>query len=53
MSKFCCGPIQENACNYLSNSDTIFSPVLNDELNGTDRGICLLVQFSILKSSFV
>uniref|UniRef100_A0A1J3FWZ4 CTD small phosphatase-like protein 2 n=1 Tax=Noccaea caerulescens TaxID=107243 RepID=A0A1J3FWZ4_NOCCA len=27
----------ENACNYMSNSDTIFSPVLNDELNGTDR----------------
>ncbi|CAN8245880.1 unnamed protein product [Cochlearia groenlandica] len=23
--------------NYISNSDTIFSPVLNDELDGTDR----------------
>ncbi|CAH2046208.1 unnamed protein product [Thlaspi arvense] len=27
----------ELASNYMSNSDTIFSPVLNDELNGTDR----------------
>ncbi|ESQ39788.1 hypothetical protein EUTSA_v10000883mg [Eutrema salsugineum] len=27
----------EMACSYMSNSDTIFSPVLNDELDGTDR----------------
>ncbi|RID60468.1 hypothetical protein BRARA_F03622 [Brassica rapa] len=27
----------EMACNYIANSDTIFSPVLNDELDGTDR----------------
>ncbi|BAB11096.1 unnamed protein product [Arabidopsis thaliana] len=27
----------ENACNHMSNSDTIFSPVLNDELDGTGR----------------
>ncbi|XP_023633509.1 uncharacterized protein LOC17877236 isoform X3 [Capsella rubella] len=27
----------EIACNYMSNSDTIFSPVLNDELDGSDR----------------
>ncbi|KAL1207625.1 Mitochondrial import inner membrane translocase subunit TIM50 [Cardamine amara subsp. amara] len=27
----------EIASNYMSNSDTIFSPVLNDELDGTDR----------------
>lgn len=39
--------VQENACNYMSNSDTIFSPVLNDELNGTDRGICSCYSFSI------
>ncbi|KAF2552109.1 hypothetical protein F2Q68_00035883 [Brassica cretica] len=28
----------EMACNHMLNSDTIFSPVLNDELDGADRG---------------
>ncbi|KAJ4901480.1 SCP1-like small phosphatase 4 [Raphanus sativus] len=27
----------EMACSYIANSDTIFSPVLNDELDATDR----------------
>ena len=39
--------VQEIASNYMSNSDTIFSPVLNDELDGTDRGICYCYSFGI------
>lgn len=35
------------ACNYIANSDTIFSPVLNDELDGTDRGICYWFTFDL------
>lgn len=37
----------ENACNHMSNSDTIFSPVLNDELDGTGRGTCSCCSFGI------